>query len=223
MKALMTHVYKWRNNRRITLATIILVTLISGCSNTESLQQASSPYMDQHTRNLSQLTHWKIAGKIRLKTEESSDSANIQWLQRGDSYSLTLSGPFGQTGALLEGTPYQVVLTIPDEGRFTDRSPESLLYNHFGWDLPLSSLFYWVRTLPAPGSDYQSELNSEQRVARLQQDGWDIHYDRYRPVSNSDSAGPTLPGRMKVAKGKLELTFIINQWSLPGQQVSLLK
>lgn len=207
------------------LTTFVLAMLLglAGCTTTDNLQQASSPFMDEHTRNLSQLTHWQIAGKIRLKTAESSDSANIQWLQRGDSYTLTLSGPFGQTGAMLEGTPYQVVLTIPDEGSFADRSPESLLYNHFGWDLPLSSLFYWVRTLPAPGSDYQSELNNEQQVARLKQDGWDIRYDRYRPVNNSDTATPKLPGRMKIAKGKLELTFIINQWSLPEHQISLLK
>ncbi len=214
---------KTSKSTRLAALSLSLMILLGGCTSTEKLEQASSPFMDEHTRNLSQLTHWQIAGKIRLKTAESSDSANIQWLQRGDSYSLTLSGPFGQTGAMLEGTPYQVVLTIPDEGSFSDRSPESLLYNHFGWDLPLSSLFYWVRTLPAPGSDYRSELNSEQQVARLQQDGWDIHYDRYRTVNSSGADTPKLPGRMKIAKGKLELTFIINQWSLPEHQISLLK
>lgn len=209
--------------RFYTALAISFLVILGGCTTTEKLEQASSPFMDEHTRSLSQLTHWQIAGKIRLKTAESSDSANIQWLQAGDHYNLTLSGPFGQTGAILEGTPYEVVLTIPDEGRFSDRSPESLLYNHFGWDLPLSSLFYWVRTLPAPGSDYQSELNSQQQIARLQQDGWDIHYDRYRLVNSSDADAPKLPGRMKVAKGQLELTFIINQWSLPEHQISLLK
>lgn len=206
----------------VSLAMVLLLAL-NGCTTTEKLEQASSPFMDEHTRNLSQLTHWQIAGKIRLKTSDSSDSANIQWQQSGDSYNLTLSGPFGQTGAILEGTPYQVVLTIPDEGRFSDRSPESLLYNHFGWDLPLSSLFYWVRTLPAPGSDYLSELNNEQQVARLQQDGWDISYDRYRSVSNATTDTPKLPGRIKVSKGDLALTFIINQWSLPKHQLSLLQ
>lgn len=213
-------------NRRFNLPAVtalILTLIISGCTTTEPLQQASSPYMDEHKRSLSQLTHWQIAGKIRLKTADSSDSANIQWLQSGDSYSLTLSGPFGQTGALLEGTPYEVVLTIPDEGRFADRTPESLLYNHFGWDLPLSSLFYWVRTLPAPGSDYLSELNTAQQVARLQQDGWDIRYDRYQAVVSGADHQTQLPGRMKIAKGKLELTFIINQWQLPPHQLSLLK
>lgn len=214
---------KYRRFNLSAVTAIILALIISGCTTTESLQQASSPYMDEHKRSLSQLTHWQIAGKIRLKTADSSDSANIQWLQSGDSYSLTLSGPFGQTGALLEGTPYEVVLTIPDEGRFADRTPESLLYNHFGWDLPLSSLFYWVRTLPAPGSDYLSELNTAQQVARLQQDGWDIRYDRYQSVVSGADHQTQLPGRMKIAKGKLELTFIINQWQLPPHQLSLLK
>lgn len=211
--------------RQTLLLPISLLALLylGGCATTENLQQASSPFMEEHTRNLSQLTHWQLAGKIRLKTAERSDSANIQWLQQDGNYQLTLSGPFGQTGAILEGTPCQVILTIPDEGRFSDRSPESLLYNHFGWDLPLNSLFYWVRTLPAPGSDYQSQLNEQKQLARLQQDGWEIHYDRYRTAISPDTAPPKLPGRMKIAKGKLELTFIINQWLLPEAQITQYK
>lgn len=199
---------------------LLCLLLLAGCATEQpQLHQASSPYMDAHNRTLSQLTHWQIVGKIRLKTSQSSDSANIQWQQSGDSYNLTLSGPFGQTGARLEGTPYQVVLTLPEKGRFTDLTPESLLYNHFGWDLPLSSLFYWVRTLPAPGTRYTSELNPEQQVARLQQDGWDIYYDRYRTQASAQAFA--LPGRMNVSKGDLKLTFIINQWQLPEHQLSL--
>lgn len=203
------------------LAAALAALLLAGCGTTSApLKDASTDYMTQHTRQLSQMTHWQIAGKIRLKTADSSDSANLRWQQRGDDYNLTLSGPFGQTGAILEGTPYQVVLIIPDEGRFAGRTPESLLYNHFGWDLPLSSLFYWVRTLPVPDSDYQSELNPQQQLARLQQDGWQIDYSRYRPVT--ESATLQLPGKMQISRGELALTLIISQWQLPPAQLSRL-
>jgi len=220
------HLKKWGFTGfrpRLPLAFFIALVFLSGCASDQQLHQASAPYMDKHTRILSQMTHWQLFGKIRLKTTESSDSANIQWQQNGDNYTLTLSGPFGQTGASLEGTPYQVVLTLPDRGSFVVSSPESLRHNHFGWDLPLSRLLYWVRTLPAPDSSYTSALNPEQQLARLQQDGWDIHYDRYAPQKTAESHLEEddqqaiinqLPGRMKVKKGSLELTLIINQWQL---------
>jgi len=207
----------------LTKATLLVLILLTGCSTTEQLKQASTPFMDQHNRNFSQLTHFQIEGKIRLKTKESSDSANLQWQQQGDSYNMTLSGPFGQTGAHMEGNPYQVVLTVPDKGHFIDQSPEQLLYNHFGWDLPISSLLYWIRTLPAPGSVYQSELNPSQQIRLLQQDGWNIRYDRYRPVSSGVPQNPELPGRIKVNRGQLELTLIINQWRLSADQLTLLQ
>ncbi|WP_417598244.1 lipoprotein insertase outer membrane protein LolB [Oceanospirillum sp.] len=202
---------------------MLVLILLAGCSTTEQLKQASTPFMDQHIRNFSQLTYFQIEGKIRLKTKESSDSANLQWQQQGDSYNMTLSGPFGQTGARMEGSPYQVMLTIPDKGRFIDQSPEKLLYNHFGWDLPISSLLYWIRTLPAPGSGYQSELNQAQQIRLLQQDGWNIHYDRYHSVSSESLQSPELPGRIKVNRGQLELTLIINQWQLPAHQLARLQ
>ena len=225
--AIQTGCLKYFRLRRLPFIFFVTLALLAGCAAEQPLHQASSPYMDEHTRVLSQLTHWQLIGKIRLKTAESSDSANIQWQQNGDSYNLILSGPFGQTGARLEGSPYQVMLILPDKSPFLDSTPESLLYNHFGWDLPLSRLFYWVRTLPAPNSSYTSALNPEQQLARLQQDGWDIRYDRYTPQKTmegdntegleKDGKQPSttqLPGRMKVKKGSLELTLIINQWQL---------
>ena len=34
---------------------------------------------------------------------------------------------------------------------------------------------------------------------------------------------PALPGRMKINKGNLQLTFIINQWQISDAQLSLLQ
>lgn len=209
---------------RLLLPLLLSALLLGGCAGQQQpLQQAGDPYMAEHNRRYSQLTHWQITGKIRLKTEQSSDSANLQWQQNADLYRLTLSGPFGGTAARLDGSARQVTLTLPEEGVYSARTPESLLYRHFGWDLPLSHLFYWVRTLPAPDSGYDSELNPQQQLARLQQDGWTIVYDRYR--SHTDTAGGdlNLPGRIKVSRGALELTLIVNRWQFPEPMSHLLQ
>lgn len=203
---------------KIVLFLLSLSLFLTGCSSNQKLGQADEGFMQQHTNTLTRLTHWQISGKIRIKTEQDSDSANIVWQQNGQQYRIILSGPLGQTGATIQGSPYQVLLTLPEEAPYSAATPEALLQTHFGWDLPLSHLFYWIRTLPAPGSQYQSETNSKQQLVRMQQNGWEINYDRYHTQLD-----PELPGRMKINKGNLQLTFIINQWQISDAQLSLLQ
>ncbi len=202
----------------LALLILSLSVLMTGCGSTQKLEQTEDGYMQQHTETLSRLTHWQVSGKIRIKTADDSDSANIVWQQDGPLYNIVLSGPLGQTGATIQGSPYRVKLSLPEQPPYIGRTPEDLLHTHFGWDLPLSHLFYWIRTLPAPGSDYQTQSNEKQQLARMIQDGWEINYDRYHIQYQ-----PALPGRMKIKKEQLQLTFIINQWQISDQQVALLK
>lgn len=186
---------------------MLLTALLVGCGSPQTLEQADSAYTQAHTESLLKLTHWQFSGKIRIRTEDSSDSANILWQQQGEQYRIVLSGPLGQVGAIIEGTPYQVTLEMPDHPLYRASTPEALMYEHFGWDLPLSHLFYWVRTLPAPGSDFRAKTNEDQHLAEIRQDGWEIYYDRFH-----QSYQPVLPGRMKISKGPLRLTLVMNEW-----------
>ncbi|MBL4868145.1 MAG: hypothetical protein JKY67_17410, partial [Pseudomonadales bacterium] len=45
------------------------------------------------------ITHWKLKGKIGIRTKEDGGSAHIRWLQHDDGYELSLSGPLGQGAA----------------------------------------------------------------------------------------------------------------------------
>ena len=193
--------------KKLTGVFLIVLLALAGCGAPQKLEQADQHYTDDHTRALMKLTHWQFSGKIRVKTEESADSANIQWLQEGEHYRIVLSGPLGKVGAVIDGNPYRVTLEMPDHPLYQAQTPEALLYEHFGWNLPLSHLFYWVRTLPAPGSNFDAKTNEEQQLAVIQQDGWDIRYDRFH-----NQFTPALPGRMKINKGDLQLTLVMNQW-----------
>ncbi|OPX56843.1 outer membrane lipoprotein LolB [Oceanospirillum multiglobuliferum] len=195
--------------RSLVFLLILMLLLLGGCASTEVLKPTGESYMQRHNDERTKLTHWQMNGKIRVKTADSSDSANLLWQQNGQQYRIILSGPFGQSGATIQGDPYQVQLLLPEKGAYQASTPEQLLHDYFGWNLPLSHLFYWVRTLPAPLLPYQSNLNEQQQLAQLIQDGWEIRYDRYH-----EALKPMLPGRMKISKGDLQLTLVINQWQL---------
>lgn len=204
----------WSSIRHSLLMIGLLV--LGGCASTDVLQPTDSGYMQRHNHERSALTHWQMNGKIRIQTAERSDSANLLWQQNGQRYRIILSGPFGQSGATIQGDPYQVELLLPEDEHYQANTPEQLMQTYLGWDLPLSHLFYWVRTLPAPHLPYESSLNAQQQLAQLTQDGWVIQYDRYH-----EQLSPMLPGRMKIRKGELQLTLVISQWQLEPALVTL--
>ena len=53
---------------------------------------------------------------------------------------------------------------------------EGLTQQDSGFDPPLDSLRYWVLGVPEPGHPAQESLDALQRLASLEQDGWQIQY-----------------------------------------------
>ena len=72
------------------------------------------------------------------------------------------------------------------EARFADgrraraESPEALLEREVGWSVPLTGLRYWIVGAPAlDGATSKMELDDRGRLARLEQAGWTVIYERY--------------------------------------------
>ena len=85
--------------------------------------------------------------------------------------------------------------------------PEALL-EELGWRLPVSHLLWWVRGLPAPDSKSRLTLDADSRLARLEQDGWQIEYTRY-----AEQNGYWLPERLKLHGQDLDVTLVIRTGS----------
>ncbi|MGZ0843299.1 lipoprotein insertase outer membrane protein LolB, partial [Klebsiella pneumoniae subsp. pneumoniae] len=91
-------------------------------------------------------------------------------------------------------------LEVAGQGRYQAESPEALLEEQLGWRLPVSHLLWWVRGLPAPDSKSRLTLDADSRLARLEQDGWQIEYTRY-----AEQNGYWLPERLKLHGQSLEV------------------
>ncbi|MGY4490625.1 lipoprotein insertase outer membrane protein LolB [Pseudomonas sp. TE3610] len=191
--------------------TFTLIALLAGCTGLgtrEALQGQGNPQQwGIHKTQLAQLDGWQIDGKVGIRAPKDSGSGTLFWLQRQDYYDIRLSGPLGRGAARLTGRPGQVVLEVANQGRYEATTPEQLLGEQLGWDLPVSHLVWWVRGLPAPDTKSKLTLDGDSRLASLQQDGWSVEY-----LSYTEQNGYTLPDRIKLHGRDLDVTLVVKSW-----------
>ncbi|MFC3606888.1 lipoprotein insertase outer membrane protein LolB [Stutzerimonas tarimensis] len=188
----------------LSLATLLLV----GCASHETFEGAGDPAAwRQHRAQVEAIDGWQINGKIGIRAPQESGSGTLFWLQRQDYFDIRLSGPLGRGATRLTGRPDAVTLEVANQGRFEAESPEALVEAQLGWQLPVSNLLWWVRGLPAPDSRSQVTLDGGNRLARLQQDGWQVEFLAY-----ADHAGYSLPERIRLEGHEVQLTLVIKDW-----------
>lgn len=195
-----------------------LFALLAGCASNEPpddnipFGQGNPALWSQYQQQLEAINSWSIQGKIGIHSPNKSGSGTLYWLQNQQSYDIRLAGPLGRGATHLSGQPGSVHLES-GQGTYLASSPEELVDQQTGWQLPVSNLLYWIRGLPAPGSHARLWLNPDSQLALLQQDGWQVHYQSYGNFS-----GRRLPERLKLESPDLEVVLVIKQWQARTDQ-----
>lgn len=193
------------------LFAIVLFTVLGGCAAfapQEALQGHGDPARwKAHKQQTEALDGWQINGKVGIRAPGDSGSGTLFWLQRRDYFDIRLSGPLGRGASRLTGHRGEVVLEVANQGRYQAASPEALLEEQMGWRLPVSHLIWWVRGLPAPDSRSRLTLDGDSRLARLEQDDWQVDY-----LSYAEQNGYWLPQRIKLHGHDLDVTLVIKDW-----------
>ncbi|WP_162096067.1 lipoprotein insertase outer membrane protein LolB [Pseudomonas chlororaphis] len=193
------------------LIVFSFIALLAGCSGfgtRESVEGHGSPALwREHKQQLVGLDGWQINGKIGIRAPKDSGSGTLFWLQRQDYYDIRLSGPLGRGAARLTGRPGKVALEVANQGRYEAPTPEALLEEQLGWNLPVSHLAWWVRGLPAPDSKSRLTLDGDSRLSNLEQDNWQVEY-----LSYAQQSGYWLPERIKLHGRDLDVTLVIKEW-----------
>lgn len=193
--------------RHLGLAGLLL---LAGCASTHDSQLIGvrdTRQWEEARKKISQIDGWQIDGKLGYKAADQAGSGTLFWLQRQDYSDIRLAGPVGMGALHLVGKPGKVSLEVSGEGTFEAESPEALLQQQLGWQLPVSHLLWWVRGLPAPGSPMQGELGNLNRLEWLIQDGWQVNYSNYEQHD-----GYLLPGKLKLFGPQVTLTLVIKEW-----------
>lgn len=181
--------------------------LLSGCVTRQSIQL---PEMnDWATRNgvLGAAENFEFSGRIAVSAGEDGFNGKIRWRQEGDTFEVTVGGPIGIGTMRIEGNDPVVVLTDKDGVRTEMRDVEQELLNRYGWTLPVTSMRFWALGLPDPGFAAQTELNSEQQLAKLEQSGWSVQISRYRV-----SSGQSMPNLLSARSGETRVRIAFDKW-----------
>ncbi|MCH1478340.1 MAG: lipoprotein insertase outer membrane protein LolB [Arenicellales bacterium] len=203
---------------RILVAMIVLVTV--GCATTptdrgQSIFDPEAAWQQQKSE-LNNLTQWKLAGRIGLRTADSGATANLRWrrTERGDQ--IYLFGLLGGGKVQLDITDRKVELRDAKGQVFSGTDVTTLLYQVTGWHVPFNSLDGWLRGLPAPGVYDSIEIDQDGKLIRLHQAGWEISYDEFMPVGNL-----TLPKRIHLTAQPKTIDALVSTGHLSGDRLAL--
>jgi len=162
---------------------------------------------------LSALSGWELGGRIAVKSAQDSWSASLRWQQQAEAFDVSFSSLLGQRIAQLKGDALSASLYLPDERVLSAANISELLDEELGWSVPIGGLRYWLVGLPAPESDPNSVLDFNKgldelgRLQWLEQSGWRIEYQRYRPAGILE-----VPRKMVLTRDELRVRLIIDRW-----------
>lgn len=170
------------------------------------LNQRMSWQARQH--QLHPIQHWTINGAMGINMPNYAQAASMVWQQQARDYQVSLFGPFGVGRTTLTGTPTAVTLLASGK-QYKAKTPEKLMQEVLGWQLPVTNLYFWVRGLPAPNSPATTTFDAFHHLTELKQQGWKILYLRYTAIKGVD-----LPSKLVLQHGQLQVKFVIAKWQL---------
>ena len=187
------------------IKALLLGLLVTGCTTTPVLHRVTSTDgLPQHT-DLPE--HWQLNGRISLTQGETGWHAGVDWSEQADNFRLRVSGPLGQGGFMLTGSPGSVLLRDAAQQTYSAPDTDTLLAEVTGWRLPVAGMRYWVRGIPDPDATYEAILDETGRLARLLQNGWTISYSRYHPLADG-----RWPARLALVRDDVSVRMVIDQW-----------
>lgn len=152
---------------------------------------------------------WDLSGAIAAKNGKKAWSASINWMQRGQgSYQIRMFGPLGSGTVLIEKNG-GVVNFRDGPKSASSTNAEQLLLKQTGVRLPVNSLFYWVRGVPAPGAVQTATRDANGNLQVLRQGGYTIQYGGYTTVGNL-----VLPSQIRLQGPNVFIKLVIKRWKI---------
>jgi outer membrane lipoprotein LolB len=171
-----------RSPLRSFVAAAFAVAAISGCS----VAPTRGPSTSNAATSLSTQTNRAYRGRFSVRYTDVNGRprnayGNFDWQEQGDTVTLQLLNPFGQTLAIVTSSPSAATLELPNRQPMTADDVGTLMRNALGFSLPVEGLRYWLQPSPAPTSHAKTvpDPQVQSRLKEIDQDGWTIQYVSY--------------------------------------------
>lgn len=169
---------------------LLLILLVHGCAT--PLPEGDTTW------------RWQLNGRAVFQGPEQRESVSILWQSGSERDLIHLSGPLGQGAVRLIADQRGATLWQDGEIRASNHSIEALLYEQLHWQVPVSSLKYWVRGKAAPSNDTTPAMTEKANSRHFTQDGWSIS------IIKLNAQG--LPGKVVLERTPFKLTLLISTW-----------
>lgn len=184
----------------------LLMIVVSACVHQPTVKPVAN--WNVYQRQLGAIETWQFKGRLGLRVPGDAANPRIVWKQNPSDYAIRMWGAFGQGNTWIYGDGSGVRIEQAGKDTVFAPTPEQLVYDTLGYDIPVQDLRYWVKGIPAPDVPVESiTSNANGLVEQLRQSGWSLTFDRYAPVANWN-----LPGRIVAFRGDIRLTLRVNEW-----------
>jgi outer membrane lipoprotein LolB len=158
------------------------VVALAGCASVKPQGPSTSNAATAVTAQTSRSYQGRFAVQYTDQNGQPRNAyGNFSWQETGDTVTLQLRNPLGQTLAIVTSSPASATLELPNRQPLTADNVSTLMQNSLGFALPVEGLRYWLQPSPAPTSRATTEKDPEQpsRLKEITQDGWTIDYVAY--------------------------------------------
>lgn len=193
---------------RAAASLLFLTAFLSACSSIAPPADENSDWARQRDQ-LQELDSWELRGRVNVRYDNESHTPRIQWLQQNVEYHIRLWGTFNAGNTLIVGRPGYV--TMENDGEtLSAASPEELILQQLGYELPVSQLNYWIKGLPAPEGEAQLSFNELNQLTTIKQADWTINLSDMRQYGAF-----SLPRRVELTRPRndIRLRFIGLNWT----------
>ncbi len=175
------------------LIFLIIFIWLSGCTTAPKSPTQPEPSLKRLG------DYFTISGKLGIRTSKEAHSAHFLWEQRAENYQIIISAPIGSGRIMIQGNDQRIDVQN-HEDRWQSESPEELLTELFGLQIPISQLKNWIRGIPSiPHADATLNIENDS--------GWNVQLFDHT-VKNYYVA----PKKLFLEKGDIKLTLIIKEF-----------
>lgn len=171
-----------RHVRVASLAAALLAAALAGCSSVPTHGPSTSNAATALATQTSRAYHGRFAVRYVDQNGQTRNAyGNFDWQEQGDTVTLQLLNPLGQTLAIVTSSPSAATLELPNRQPVTADNVSSLMQSTLGFALPVEGLRYWLKPSPAPTSHAKTIADPQQdtQLKEIDQDGWTIQYLAY--------------------------------------------
>jgi outer membrane lipoprotein LolB len=192
------------------LLGVTLVVMLASCRTAPVRHEApvSAQTWEARKPQLQARDQFGLKGRVAVATGSDGFNARLRWTQAGKQTHMSLDGPLGAGGVQVTSDGSAVSIVTSHGDRLENDAARAELTSRLGFDPPIESLRYWVLGVPEPGHPAQESLDPQQRLATLEQDGWQIQYTDYMSVG-----GEWLPSKLTLQRQGIRVRLIVDGWN----------